>query len=262
MMKCTFSLALLVLIAAVTTLAQTPRRSQSPPRSSRPAAAIKGEPTVNVILSNFVKAIGGEAAVRKQHSRTSTGTVEITAMGAKGDVEISQKAPNKMSLVMNLAGLGAIREGFDGTTAWSQDPFTGLREKGGAELAATKRDASFYRDVELAKGYSSMALKSTEKVGGRDAYIIEATPPEGTTPDKLYFDKETFLLVRFDSLRESPQGTIPVQAYLEDYRAVDGIKMPFVMRQAVAGTDIIIRLTNVRHDAPIDEAKFSKPAAK
>jgi hypothetical protein len=183
-------------------------------------------------------------------------------MGAKGDVEISQKAPNKMSLVMNLAGLGAIREGFDGTTAWSQDPFTGLREKGGAELAATKRDASFYRDVELAKGYSSMALKSTEKVGGRDAYIIEATPPEGTTPDKLYFDKETFLLVRFDSLRESPQGTIPVQAYLEDYRAVDGIKMPFVMRQAVAGTDIIIRLTNVRHDAPIDEAKFSKPAAK
>jgi len=262
MMKRTFCLALLVLIATVTTTAQKPRRSQAPPRGARPAAATKTAPTVKVILANFVKAIGGEAAVRKPRSRTSTGTVEITAMGAKGAVEISQKAPNKMIVVMNLPGLGAIREGYDGTTAWSQDPFTGLREKSGAELAATKREASFYRDVELAKDYPKMVLKGTEKVSGRDAYVIEATTPEGTTPDKLYFDKETFMIVRLDSVRESPQGTIPIQAYFEDYRTVDGISMPFTVRQAVAGSDIIIRFTDVRHDAPIDDAKFSKPAPK
>ncbi|HVF28493.1 MAG TPA: hypothetical protein VM943_09655 [Pyrinomonadaceae bacterium] len=262
MMERTFHLAFLVLIATVTALAQTPRRSQAPAHSSRPAAATKTAPTVKGILANFVKGIGGEATVRKPRSRTSTGTVEITAMGAKGAVEISQKAPNKIIVVMNLPGLGAIREGYDGTTAWSQDPFTGLREKSGAELAATRREASFYRDVELAKDYPKMILKGTEKVSGRDAYVIEATPPEGTTPDKLYFDKETFMIVRFDTLRESPQGTIPVQAYFEDYKVVDGIKMPFTVRQAVAGTDIIIRLTEVRHDALIDETMFSKPAAK
>lgn len=259
-MKLILSFAMMASVVADTTLAQRRRRAPTPPRAA--ATTKEAAPTVKSILDNYVKAVGGEAAIRKQRSRVSTGTVEITAMGAKGAVEISQKAPNKMSVEMNLAGLGAIREGFDGTTAWAQDPFTGLREKSGAELVATKRDASFYRDVEMAKVYPKMVLKGTEKVGARDAYVIEATPPEGVTPDKFYFDKENFLIVRLDMLRESPQGTIPVQAYLDDYRAVDGVKMPFLMRQAVAGTDIIIRLTGVRHDAPIDDAKFSKPAAK
>ena len=265
MMKHTLFLTLAILGAAAATVvtpAQERPSTQTPPPAARPAAAAaEAAPTVKDVLDKFVKAIGGEATVRKQSSRVSVGTAEITTMGAKGTVEISHKAPDKMLLVMKLPGLGDILEGFDGVTAWSQDPFNGLREKSGTELAATKRDAAFYRDVEMAKGYSKMDLKGTEKVGGR-AYVIEATAPEDATPDKLYFDKETFLLVRLDASRESPQGTVPVQAYFEDYKTVDGIKTPFTIRQSLAGAEIIIRFTDVRHNAPLDDAKFAKPAAK
>lgn len=265
MMKHTLFLTLAILGAAAAMVVVTPAQerpsTQTPPPAARPAAAVaEAAPTVKDVLDKFVKAIGGEATVRKQSSRVSVGTAEITAMGAKGTVEIAHKAPDKMLLVMKLPGLGDVLEGFDGVTAWSQDPFNGLREKSGTELAATKRDAAFYRDVEMAKGYSKMDLKGTEKVGGRDAYVIEATPPDSTTPDKLYFDKETALLVRLDASRESPQGTVPVQGYFEDYRAVDGIKMPFTIRQSLAGAEIIIRFTDVRHNAPTDDTKFAKPA--
>ncbi len=264
MMKHTLFLTLAILgaAAAVMTLAQERPSTQTLPPAARPAAAATTAPTVKDILDNFAKAIGGEAAVRKTNSRVMVGTAEITTMGAKGTVEISQKAPDKILVVMKLAGLGDILEGFDGVTGWSQDPFNGLREKSGAELAATKRDAAFYRDIELAKGYSKMVLQGTEKVGGRDVHVIEATAPDSGTPDKLYFDKETALLVRLDASRESPQGTVPVQAYFEDYKAVDGIKTPFTIRQSLAGAEIILRFTDIRHNAPMDDAKFAKPAAK
>ena len=219
-------------------------------------------PSVKKLLDDYVKAIGGEAAVRRTSRRVSKGTIEIISMGAKGTVEIFQQAPNKIALVTTLPGLGVFKEGFDGTAGWAQDPFSGLRDKSGAELARTKREASFYRDIEMAKIYPKMAVAGIEKINGRDAYVIEAAPAEaGSTPDKFYFDKETALIVRFDSMSVTPQGTIPVEAYLEDYKPVDSVKMPFTMRQSLAGSDIIIRLTEVKHDAPSDAAKFNKPTA-
>ncbi len=235
---------------------QTPSPTAAPPTTTAPM------PSVKRLLDDYVKAIGGEAAVRRTSSRVSKGTVEIISMGAKGTVEVYQQAPNKMTIVTTLPGLGVFREGFDGTAGWAQDPFSGLRDKTGAELARTKREASFYRDIEMAKIYPKMAVTGIEKINGRDAYVIEAAPAEaGSTSDKFYFDKETGLIVRFDTMSVTPQGTIPVQAYLEDYKPVDGVKIPFTMRQSLAGTDIIIRLTEVKHDAPSDAAKFNKPTA-
>jgi hypothetical protein len=46
--------------------------------------------------------------------------------------------------------------------------------------------------------------------------------------------------------------------YYEDYREVDGIKLPFKMRQdAFSGAGLVYRITQIRHNVKIDEAKFT-----
>ena len=265
-MKRTVAVILLMLLACAASAGQTRRRGtprRRAPRAAQPSAAATVPAPVRRILDDYVRALGGAEAIRKLHSRVAKGTVELTALGAKGTVEAYHEAPNKLVVMMHLPGLGTIQEGFDGSVGWSQDPFTGVREQSGAELVESRRDADFYRDLDLSKGYTRMELKGTEKVAGRDAHVVEAAPPgAGRKPDRMYFDAATKLLVRLDTVTNSPQGAIPVEAYIEEYRAVDGVKVPFAVRQAVAGSDIVIRFEEVTHNVSIDDAKFAKPAGR
>jgi hypothetical protein len=49
--------------------------------------------------------------------------------------------------------------------------------------------------------------------------------------------------------------------YLEDYREVDGVKIPFVARQeSTHGMVTMVRLKEVRHNVAIDESKFTEQA--
>ena len=217
-------------------------------------------PTVDQILDKYVQMLGGKAALEKITSTASTGTFEIAAFGASGSAEVWEKAPNKTALKLDIPGFGLVLEGFNGTVAWSQDPQSGLREKTGAELATVKLDADFYKPLKLKQLYPKIAVKGKEKVGDKDAYVLTATPAEGA-PETWYFDATTGLLIRMDLERESPQGKMAVQVFQEDYKEVDGVKIPHTMRQVTSAFTIIIKITEVKHNVPIDDAKFNKPTA-
>ena len=218
-------------------------------------------PTTDQILDKYVQMLGGKAAMEKITSTASKGTFEIPAFGATGSAEIWEKAPNKTALKLDIPGFGLVLEGFNGTVAWSQDPQSGLREKTGAELAATKLDADFYKPLKLKQLYPKIALKGKEKVGDKDAYVLTATPAEGAA-ETWYFDATSGLLIRLDLERESPQGKMAVQVFQEDYKEVDGIKIPHTVRQVTSAFSITIKLEEVKHNVPVDDAKFNKPATQ
>jgi outer membrane lipoprotein-sorting protein len=223
--------------------------------------AMAALPTVDQILDKYVQVLGGKAALEKITSTASKGTFEIPAFGASGTAEVWEKAPNKTALRLDIPGFGLVLEGFNGTVAWAQDPQSGLREKTGAELATTKIDADFYKPLRLKQLYPKITVKGKEQVEGKDVYVLTATPPEGA-PETWYFDAASGLLIRMDLERESPQGKMAVQVFQEDYKEVDGIKIPHSMRQVTSAFTIIIKLTEVKHNVPIDDAKFNKPAAQ
>jgi hypothetical protein len=103
--------------------------------------------------------------------------------------------------------------------------------------------------------------RGKEKVGDREVYVIEATPEEGGA-EKMSFDTQTGLLIYTDVERERPQGKIRVETHFEDYREVDGTKLPFTMRQSSPNLSFIIRINEVKHNIPIEDAKFNKPATQ
>lgn len=214
--------------------------------------------TVEQILKKNRAATGSSFTEAKVTSMLATGTFELPAMGAQGALEIYGKAPNKQLTVINIPGFGEAFEGFDGTEAWARDPISGLRVKTGVELAQAKSAAIFDRDSMLEKLYPKMEAKGTEKVGGRDAYVVVATSSDAGV-ETWYFDGETFLLIRQDVVAEGPQGKLPLQNYFEDFRVVSGVKMPFVTRITNPSYNATIRLTEIKTNVAIDDAKFAKP---
>jgi hypothetical protein len=238
-----------MLVLATCALAQ----GQTPPKAD---AAM---PTVDQVLDKYVQALGGKAAIEKLTSREGKGTFEIPAFGATGTVETFEKAPNKKAMVIDIPGFGTVRQGFDGTAGWAVDPQNGLRDQTGAELAATKLESDFHRDIKLKQLYPKITVKGKEKVGDKDAIVLEATPAEGSA-EQWYFDSTTGLLIRADSERESPQGKMPVQVFFDQYKEVDGIKIPAVVRQVTPAFTINIKIDEVKHNVPVEDSKFVKPA--
>jgi hypothetical protein len=58
------------------------------------------------------------------------------------------------------------------------------------------------------------------------------------------------------------QGEVPVVVRFEDYRTVDGVTLPFVVRTRVPTFETVLRLDRVRHNAPLDDTLFAVPSGR
>lgn len=215
-------------------------------------------PSVQQILANYMQAVGGKKAGEKIKSRMSKGTIELAPMGVKGTFENYAAAPNKSASKLTLAGIGEFYEGFDGTTAWAINPVQGSRDKQGEELAQAKLTSDFYREANLAKLFSKMELKGIEKVGADDAYVVVAMP-DNLPAETFYFDTKSGLLVRQDTTSITPEGKMPGKTFFEDYREIDGIKVPFKTRSILPQAEIITTFTEIKNNVAIEDSKFAKP---
>ncbi len=227
------------------------------PAAPKPAAL----PTIDEILDKQVKALGGKEAIEKISSRVAKGSMELEGMNLSGPLELYAKAPNKSALVIDLQGIGKITNVFDGEKGYSLDPTNGLRELSGAEFATAKRNADFYESLNIKKHFAKMEVKGKEKVGASDAYVVVATPAVGD-PEKLYFAADTGLLVRIDTDNETPQGKMSFETYPRDYKEVDGVKVAHSLRQVSSAFTAVIKLSEVKHNLSVEDAKFAKPAGQ
>jgi carboxyl-terminal processing protease len=203
------------------------------------SAAMDAE--VERIIERYEQAVGGREAFEKIETRISEGVIEGGFAGSdmSGSFQSYEKAPDRALSIINLPDVGRLRRGYTGTYGYEQAPLYGYRELRGAELAAFRAEADPRWSIRLRHHYPKMTLKGTHELDGAEVYLIEAVPQKGA-PTMLFFDKRTGLLVRHDNLS------------CEDYREIDGVKLPFLFRSP----QMVMRLTSVRHNVPIADETF------
>jgi len=225
-------------------------------KPASPAAA----PTAEEIMEKSVEATGGRQAYAKLTSTVAKGIIEL-GEGLHGTIEFYAKAPNKRLVVTLLENFGEIRQGFDGQTAWLDNPMQGLRRLEGAELARVREEADFQRPLKWRDLYSKVELVGKDTVGGRPVYVLRLTPKQGK-PVTNYYDAENFLLLRQDLVQATSQGDMTVQALMSDYRDVDGVKVPHRIEQLLPPGKVVIRFSEIRNNVAIDDALFVMPAGR
>jgi hypothetical protein len=237
--------------------------SKSSDPNATPAASVSAPAapalTADQILENYIKAIGGRENWKKLTTRISTGTIDVPAMNLSGLVTVREKAPNRSIFTVNFNG-AVFQQGFDGTIGWSNDPQNGLREQTGEELAETKRDSDFYHPLDLKQMYSKITVAGTDKIDDRDAYVVEASSGDLGT-DKIYFDAQNGLVLRIVGQHHTVDGPATFTEDFSDFREVDGIKLPYTVRQESPSSTFTIKFTEIRHNEAIEDASFAKPAA-
>lgn len=228
---------------------------------ARPTAAAD-TPTVDAILAKHVEAVGGKEAMEKIHSRLVQFKIESETIG-NGEGEVLNQAPDCQRSHIDLGSAGIIDEGFDGTVAWAKNPWEGLRIKTGDELDKVRRDVRFNRELKFKSLYPDLACKGSEKVDDEDAWLLESKP-SASSKEKFWFSAKTGLLLREDSEFQGPQGVVKVSTFPRDYKAYDGLKVPGALKMKISTAgqefEFTMKFLSVKHNVPIDEAKFAKPA--
>jgi len=221
--------------------------------------AKKPELAAEQVIEKSIEATGGRKAIEKLTSTVAKATLEIGPQRVPATLELYAKAPDKRLVITTIEGFGEVRQGCDGKLAWTQDPLRGLRVLEGAELADAQLEAIFNAELKWRELYPKVELTGKEKVGEREAYVIRLTPSSGK-PVTRYFDAENFLWLRYVATRETPQGPMEIQVDSSDYRDVDGIKVPFQEKQVTPVAEVLVKITEIKNNVPIDDAKFNKPA--
>ena len=217
--------------------------------------------TADKVLDKYVEALGGRPAIEKVNSRMFKA---VLVWGDKtGSAEHFLKAPNKYMSVTSVSEIGStqvvtLKEGFDGNAGWGLDLKNNLRDWNDNEIATTKRNKDLHREIRLKDLYPTISLKEKEKIEDRDVYELEMTPASGK-PEYMFFDAETGLLVRHEFSLDGPDGQPrPYVFDYEDYRDVDGVKVPFTVKRTKPSI-YTLKIKEIKQNVAIDDGQFSKP---
>ena len=132
--------------------------------------------TVDRVLAKYIQAIGGQAAYEKVATRTMRGSVEIPDDNVTAPARILAKAPASYRLTFDVPGYGVVETVLDGANGWEKNPDSGIHAMSKTDLAIARRDHHFYREVRLKELYPTMTMAGTDRVDGRAADVVEATP--------------------------------------------------------------------------------------
>ena len=214
-------------------------------------------PTVDQILDKYVQALGGAQAFQKITSRVAKGS-RIGADGVLVPEDVYQKAPNKILTVTTYPDVAFIT-GFNGIVGWGTSSKEGPRDLPAPVLAQLKSDSEFYKEIRTKDLYRKLVLAGKSTMGEIEVYVIEATPLSGSS-EKLFFDVRTGLLLRRYMESETVLGMFPLQTDYEDYREVDGIKQPFLIRWSMPGRSWGRKIVETKQNVDLDDTRFNPPS--
>jgi len=230
-------------------------------------------PSPDQILDRYIQAIGGAERVGAITSFVGTGTytgydTDLTPV----PMNLYAKSPDQRTLVMHTP-FGDRSEIFNGTAGWTAVPDTSsprpVLDITGGRLVSVKVTAQLAFPMQVKTALTRwlsgpmMTISSAEpgasNATDREVYVIQGNNT-ARLPVKLYFDKDTYMLVRVVSYINTALGLIPAQVDYSDFREVAGVKMPHHWVNTWTDGQSIFNLSEIRANVPIEASMFARPA--
>jgi outer membrane lipoprotein-sorting protein len=223
--------------------------------------------TADEITEKVLAALGGRDALGKLTSRRSTGTITVSSPQGdlSGTVEISAKAPNMSRTFVELdltpAGLPqkmTIDQRFDGTTAMAMDSMNGERDLTPNQIQNARNNMFPVPLLSWKKLGVVVEALPKETVDGKSYLVLRGTPKEGSAT-KIYIDPETYLPAKTVFKVDLAQiGEVEQTIQFSDYRAVDGVKVPFKTVNTNPGQTATFIFTKVEHNVNLPDSLFKR----
>jgi outer membrane lipoprotein-sorting protein len=213
--------------------------------------------TVDELIARNLESKGGLARMRA--IQTMKQTRRMNLQGMESPVVVYAKRPNMIRQEIAMGGRTVIMA-YDGVTPWIVNPHTGQNapiQVTGPQADAIRQDSDFdgplvdYREKGL-----TIELVGTEALGTAKVHHLKVITKKGLV-QHFYLDATTALEVKMVT---ETSDTTTIEQELTDYREVEGIKIPFVIRTLANGVKQgEVRLEKVEFNVKLDDAIFRMP---
>src|SRR5436190_8822768 len=221
-----------------------------------------GAPSADQVFDKYLQAVGGAQKAAVVTSIVFKGTYEGYAE-PKAPVDIYVKAPSQRTMIVHT-DLGDRTTTCDGNNGWmaaptTDKPFPVITYTGG-DLDGVRLDAVLSLPAGIKQAITRPAVGSTT-IDDKDVMVVQGTANGGRSSVKLYFDKQSGLLVRQVRFADTIIGRVPIQVDYSDYRDVAGagVKLPFHVITTWTDGRSDMLLTSAQTNVAIDAAKFNQP---
>ena len=221
-------------------------------------SAVATLPTGKEVLTRFIEASGGEAAMAKVKNVVTKATLSMKAQGLTGKIT-SYETDGKMLSHVQIEGIGQVETGYDGKIGWSKDPMQGPRVLSEKELAMMKlTEAKSVKDLESV--IETIEVKSRTTFEGKDAYEVRLVLKAAAFECLAYFDVATGLMIGMKAEQDTPLGKLPVTIVMTDHQSFGGLKVPktVINRMTVGqGMEQVVTIDSVEFnvaDFPVIQA--------
>jgi hypothetical protein len=234
----------------------TPPLPPSEAPASRTAAVAL--PSTKDLLERYIAAVGGADAATR-FATTVMQARDERSEGRRGEVTISLKGVDRFRVDLRLASQPAIAQGFAGAAGWVT---VGGKSQSlpAADLARLRRQAARYMPLKIVDSADTLRVDRVESIRGRETYaaIVVVDPNIIRT---YFFDVASGLLLRESVTTATRFLPLQEQVDYDDYRRVDGIMWPFLVRQSTdAPYDTSTKtFTSITHGVPLEDAWFVIP---
>jgi hypothetical protein len=226
------------------------------------AATGSNSSQIDQVFGRYLDALGGAQRLAGVTGFIATGTYAGWDTGlSEVLVDIYASAPEQLTMVAHRTEGDSVWT-YDGRSAWqatvnSAVPFTVPLTSG--NLTGARLDAM----VALAPARIRQAFSKWEIGKGildddRPVQILRGTN-ERQPPVNFYFD-DSGLLVRLLRWNVTAVGPVATQYDYSEFREVGGVRRPFRWVKRSTANEVTVVLKEIRPNAAIDAARFSKPA--
>ena len=206
------------------------------------------------IVSEYVKAAGGSKALRKIQTLTLEGTFN-NGDGQAGTYTLDTKLPNRYYSEL-LVGERNLIEAYNGKSAWHQNAAGELGTLVGPEGMQLEAAAQYSnsRLINPKKSKMTVAFGGHAQVRGKDALQLEVTTATGLKR-QVFFDPQTHLIVK----ETATVGGVEQEVLYDDYRTVDGVKLPYKIELHRGSDKYDIDVTRAVVNGTLGERVFDFP---
>jgi hypothetical protein len=212
-------------------------------------------PTVEALLS-----LGSGGQRDRLSSRTvrTTGIIRYPQAAIKGQFQIVSAGSDRVRSDIDLGRLGKIRTALNGGRLWVQDNSGGDPLEIHGEMPEQARlTGSSVLFGDWRRYYDSVSVLREDKIEGRPVYLVELRK-KGLPNVTLGVDKENGDLLGMTTTLLLPGlGSVPSRTQFEDYRVVDGVRLPF--RQVESNEQLgrtVYEVERVEFDVEVEKELF------
>ncbi len=213
--------------------------------------------TADEIIDKHVTALGGADKVAAVKTMDLDQSMSVMGMDltAKNTYVVGKSMRSDVSVMGQQ-----ITTVIDGDKGWAVNPMQGGSTPQDMPAEAMKASKNLTEPQMLQLAYVKAnkfpyELVGKEKFGGKDAFNLKVTRPEGAF--NYFVDAETYQLAGLKGT--GPQGE--VSATFSDYKAQDGLTLPYATEMTAPGAPgpITAKVTKVSMNGTVDPMIFSKP---